>query len=145
MYWTAIFSEEGQMHFGKVWTSASQVTGMQVEIHGSAQYLYKITLDDLIVLFKCMNLLIVSGEYTAKCSIKKISCSVSTLMPSSRQTKTRWVPHSLTGGCVLCTVMGGSSAGPPDPRAPGSRPVFCNSHYTITYLIPSLSTLSWSI
>lgn len=64
MYWTAIFSEEGQIHFGKVWTTVSQVTGMQVEIHGSALYLYKITLDDLIVLFKSMKLLIVSGEYS---------------------------------------------------------------------------------
>lgn len=37
---------------------------MQVEIHASAQYLYKITLDDLIVLFKPMNLLVVSAEYS---------------------------------------------------------------------------------
>lgn len=52
------------MHFGKTRTSQSQVTGIQVEISGSAQYLYEVTLDDLIVLFKSMNLLIalVSGE-----------------------------------------------------------------------------------
>lgn len=35
-----------------------------MEIHGSTQYLYKITLDDLIVLFKLMNLLVVSAEYS---------------------------------------------------------------------------------
>lgn len=67
MHWTAIFSEEGQMHFGKVWTSASQVTGMQVEIHGSAQYLYKNhtkLFDSSFQICESMNPLIISGEYS---------------------------------------------------------------------------------
>lgn len=58
MYITAVFSQEGRLHFGKTKTSQPQFTGMQVEIHGSAQYLYEVTPDDPIVLSKSMNLLI---------------------------------------------------------------------------------------
>lgn len=44
-----------------------------MEIHGSAQYLYEVTPDDLIVLFKPINYLTRIQERAAKYSIKRLT------------------------------------------------------------------------
>lgn len=147
MYWTAVFSQEGQTHFRKTWTSRSQVTGMQVEIHGSAQYLYEVTPDDLIVLFKSINLLITllsfrRGWQNTLLKDQLLSEHADTVKTQDLDQISNTQPDS---GGVLCTLTGGSSAGTPAPRASESRPAFYNSHYTLTYLMPNLLMLSWSI
>lgn len=148
MYQTAVFSHEGWLHFGKTWTSRSQVTGMQVEIHGSAQYPYEVTPDDLIVLSKPMSLLIAwlrfgRGQQNTVLKDQSLSEHTDTVKTQDLVQISSTQPDS--GGDVLCTLTGGSSAGTPAPRAPGSRPAFSNSHYILTYLMPNLLTLSQSI
>lgn len=147
MYRTAVFSQEGRLHFGKTQTSQSQFTGMQVEIHGSAQYLYEVTPDDLIVPSKSVNLLIAwlrFGRWQRDVVLKAHlpggahwRCQDPGFGADQQHTAWLWGCTVPSHGRQLCWQT--TSQGSWKQIYP------CNSQHTLTYPTSDLLTLSQSI